>query len=52
MRYSDIRAFLDRDDDTIGRYMSITTAVNNTIALSANHLIYTTKNCNDKFDPV
>ena len=52
MRYSDIRAFLDRDDATIGHYMSITTAVNNTIALSARHLIYAAKNCNDKFAPV
>ena len=52
VKYSDVRAFLDKDETTIGHYMSITTVTNNTIALSANHLIYANKNINDKFIPM
>ena len=52
MKYSDVRAFLDKDETTIGLYMSITTAANNTIGLSPNHLLYANKNYNDKFVPM
>ena len=49
VRYSDVRAFLDKDETTIGLYISITTVVNNTIALTPNHLVYVNKNFNDQF---
>ena len=50
--YSDIKTFLHKDDATIGLYVKIMTAANNTISLSGSHLIYATKNCNDKFSPM
>ena len=50
--YSDIKTFLHKDDATIGLYVKIMTAANNTISFSGSHLIYATKNCNDKFSPV
>ena len=50
--YSDIKTFLHKDDTTIGIYVKIMTAANNTIFLSGNHLIYATKNSNDKLSPM
>ena len=50
--YSNIRAILHKDDATIGLYVKIRTAANNTISLSATHLIYATKKCNDNFSPM
>ena len=49
VRYSDVRAFLDKDKTTIGLYISIKTVVNNTIALTPNHLVYVNKIFNDQF---
>ena len=50
--YSDIKTFLHKDAAAISLYVKIVTAANNTISLSGNHLIYATKNCNDKFSPM
>ena len=50
--YNEIKTFLHKDDATIGLYVKIMTTANNTIVLSGNHLIFATKNCNDKFSPM
>ena len=47
--YSEVRAFMDKQDDRFGMYKSITTS-SKTIHLTQNHLIYTKKN-SDKFNP-
>ena len=47
--YSPVTSFLDKRPDTINIYKSITTSSNNTIRLSANHLIYARKAQTDKF---
>ena len=40
--YSEVRAFLDKQDERFGMYRSITTS-SKTIHLSENHLIYARK---------
>ena len=48
--YSEVRAFLNKQDERLGMYKSITTA-SNTLHLSQNHLIYARKQ-SDKFYPM
>ena len=43
-------AFLQRQHEVLGQYKSITTESNETISLSANHLIYARDNNNGKYE--
>ena len=52
LAYSEVKMFLKKQPAIITEYKSITTSANTTIRLSKNHLIYTKKYCNDKFEPM
>ena len=52
MEYGELRTFLKRQSDVIMKYKSITTSMNQTLSLSANHLIYARQNCHERFTPV
>ena len=51
IKYSEVIAFMHKDDSAIGAYKSIMTSRNKTISLSGSHLIYARINHNDKFVP-
>ena len=50
IKYSEVTAFLQKQQDMAAMYLSITTLSNKTITLSESHLIYTRKNSRDKFN--
>ena len=52
LMYSEVRTFRQKQNAVTSVYKSITTAENNTISLSGNHLIYARKSCNGKFNPM
>ena len=52
LTYSKVTAFLKKWPSMISMYKSITTLGNKTISISGNHLIYTKKDKNDKFNPM
>ena len=49
--YSEVRAFLDKQNDKLAMYKSITTSSVRTIHLSEKHLIYA-KESSDNFYPM
>ena len=52
LTYSKLTTFLKKRSSMNSMYRSITTFRNKTISLSGNHLIYSKKNENDKFNPM
>ena len=50
--YSEVTAFLKIDHMMITKYQSITTLSNESLKLSADHLVYTRKYSGDKFNPM
>ena len=50
--YSEVKTFLKKQSTLTGMYMSITTSLNTTVRLTSNHLIYSRKNCDEKFNSV
>ena len=52
LTYSRVKAFQKKQYSMTSVYKSISTSSNNTITLSENHLIYTRKNCINKFNQV
>ena len=52
LRYSEVKAFLQKKDSVSAVYKLIKTSVNSSIHLSENHLIYARKDRNDKFIPM
>ena len=52
IRFSEVRAFVHKDDTRVTEYWSITTMANYTIALSGEHLIYTRRSYKDNFNPM
>ena len=52
LSYSEVSTFVDKVETTMGQYMSITTSLNKTIALTKKHGLYAKKNYNDKFTPM
>ena len=52
MHYSEVKAFLTKEESVTSGYRSITTLTKKTIQLSSNHLIYTRKTSNNKFAPM
>ena len=52
LRYSEVKAFLQKKDSVSVVYKLIKTSVNSSIHLSENHLIYARKDRNDKFIPM
>ena len=49
VKYSEVTTFVEKYEASIGQYMSITTSLNKTVALTKNHALYAKKNYNDKF---
>ena len=52
VKYSDVRAFMKKDHNTITKYLSITTDCNKTLTLSPNHLVYARKGSREEFNPM
>ena len=52
LRYSEVKAFLQKKDSMSAVYKLIKTSVNSSIHLSENHLIYARKGRNNKFIPM
>ena len=52
MTYSEVRTFLEKDNNAIMKYLSIMTSCNRTLTVSPNHPVYARKGCNDEFTPV
>ena len=50
MTYSEVITFLKKDPTILANYKLITTLYNESIILSADHLIYVRKLGNDEFD--
>ena len=51
MTYSEVKAFLKKEQNVITQYKSIVT-MNKTLTLSADHLVYARKRLVDKFYPM
>ena len=49
--YSEVKAFLKKQENVITQYKSITT-MNKTLTLSADHQVYVRKRLDDKFYPM
>ena len=52
INYSEVTALLRKQSVLSGMYMSMTTSLNTTVSMTANHLIYARKHCSEKFHPV
>ena len=52
MHYSEVKAFLTKEESVASGYRSITTLTKKTIQLSSNHLLYTRRSSSDKFAPM
>ena len=52
MAYSEVKTFLKKDQLMIAKYLSITTLHNETLTLSADHLVYARTYLSNGFSPM
>ena len=52
VRYSEVKAFLQKQPDLTVKYISIVTMDNRSLSLSGNHAIHARKYVSDEFQPM